>query len=208
MPDQPRNRGHVNDPKLTAMVQAQRRTKDPEARKQILVDFQRYAAEQQYYVYLFSMMLTSSWQPYLKNFCPQLHLRLRQSCRRAVAGPVGLRGRAFPFSFERVLSQGEVVVRTKSSAVGPMAAIAEEAHALAELALARGGVAGRPSAWASLRRARPGPLPPRPRHALSQDGTARASPPRAVRRHRVIPCYGHDLLAAPGGAGTGAGEGR
>jgi peptide/nickel transport system substrate-binding protein len=68
MPGQPRNRGHVNDPKLTAMVQAQRRTKEPEARKQILVDFQRYAAEQQYYVYLFSMMLTSSWQPYLKNF--------------------------------------------------------------------------------------------------------------------------------------------
>jgi peptide/nickel transport system substrate-binding protein len=68
MPDQPRNRGHVNDPKLTAMVQAQRRTKDPGTRKQILIDFQRYAAEQQYYVYLFSVMLTSSWQPYLKNF--------------------------------------------------------------------------------------------------------------------------------------------
>jgi peptide/nickel transport system substrate-binding protein len=72
MPDQPRNRGHVNDPKLAAMVQAQRRTKDPEARKQILVDFQRYAAEQQYYVYLFSVMITSSWQPYLKNFAHNL----------------------------------------------------------------------------------------------------------------------------------------
>jgi peptide/nickel transport system substrate-binding protein len=72
MPDQPRNRGHVNDPKLTAMVQKQRRTKDPEARKQILVDFQRYAAEQQYYVYLFSVMLTSSWQPSMKNFAHNL----------------------------------------------------------------------------------------------------------------------------------------
>jgi len=72
MPDQPRNRGHVNDPKLTAMVQEQRRTQDPEARKQILVDFQRYAAEQQYYVYLFSVMITSSWQPYLKNFAHNL----------------------------------------------------------------------------------------------------------------------------------------
>jgi peptide/nickel transport system substrate-binding protein len=72
MPDQPRNRGHINDPKLTAMVQEQRRTKDPEARKQILVDFQRYAAEQQYYVYLFSVMITSSWQPYLKNFAHNL----------------------------------------------------------------------------------------------------------------------------------------
>ena len=72
MPDQPRNRAHVNDPKLTAMVQAQRHTKDPEARKQILVDFQRYAAEQQYYVYLFSVMITSSWQPYLKNYSSNL----------------------------------------------------------------------------------------------------------------------------------------
>jgi peptide/nickel transport system substrate-binding protein len=72
MPDQPRNRGHINDPKLTAMVQEQRRTKDPEARKQILIDFQRYAAEQQYYVYLFSVMITSSWQPYLKNFAHNL----------------------------------------------------------------------------------------------------------------------------------------
>ena len=60
MPDQARNRAHVNDPKLTAMVQEQRRTKDPPARKQILVEFQRYAAEQQYYVYLFSVMITSS----------------------------------------------------------------------------------------------------------------------------------------------------
>ena len=72
MPDQPRNRGHVNDPKLTAMVQEQRRTKDPEARKQILVTFQRYAAEQQYYVYLFSVMITSSSQPYMKNFSHNL----------------------------------------------------------------------------------------------------------------------------------------
>jgi len=72
MPDQPRNRGHINDPKLTAMVQEQRRTKHPEARKQILVDFQRYAAEQQYYVYLFSVMITSSWQPYMKHFAHNL----------------------------------------------------------------------------------------------------------------------------------------
>src|SRR2546428_1216693 len=39
-PDQPRNRGRVNDPKLAAMVQAQRRLKDPEARKQLIFDIQ------------------------------------------------------------------------------------------------------------------------------------------------------------------------
>jgi peptide/nickel transport system substrate-binding protein len=71
-PDQPRNRTHVNDPTLTAMVQEQRRIKDAEARKKLLAEFQRYAAEQQYYVYLFSVMITSSWQPYLKNYSHNL----------------------------------------------------------------------------------------------------------------------------------------
>jgi len=72
VPDQPRNRSHINDPKLTAMAKEQRRIKDPEARQKILVEFQRYAAEQQYYVYLFSVMSTSSWQPYMKNYAPNL----------------------------------------------------------------------------------------------------------------------------------------
>jgi peptide/nickel transport system substrate-binding protein len=72
MPDQLRNRGHVNDPKLAAMVKEQRRLKDPEARKQLIFDIQRYAAEQQYYVYLSSQVITSSWQPYMKNFAPNL----------------------------------------------------------------------------------------------------------------------------------------
>jgi len=67
-PDRPRNRGHVNDPKLAAMVKEQRRIKDLEARKQLIFDIQRYAAEQQYYVYLSSQVITSSWQPYLKNY--------------------------------------------------------------------------------------------------------------------------------------------
>jgi peptide/nickel transport system substrate-binding protein len=71
-PDQPRNRGHVNDPKLASMVKEQRRTKDPEARKQLIFAIQRYAAEQQYYIYLSSQVITSSWQPYMKNYAPNL----------------------------------------------------------------------------------------------------------------------------------------
>jgi peptide/nickel transport system substrate-binding protein len=47
-PDQPRNSGHVNDPKLTAMLKEQRRTRDLEARKKIIYDIQRYVAAQQY----------------------------------------------------------------------------------------------------------------------------------------------------------------
>jgi peptide/nickel transport system substrate-binding protein len=73
MPNQLRNRGHVNDPKLAAMVQEQRRLKDPEARKQLIFAIQRYAAEQQYYVYLSSQVVTASWQPYVKNYAPNLN---------------------------------------------------------------------------------------------------------------------------------------
>ncbi|MGH8064496.1 MAG: ABC transporter substrate-binding protein [Candidatus Entotheonellia bacterium] len=73
MPNQLRNRGHVNDPKLAAMVQEQRRLKDPEARKQLIFAIQRYAAEQQYYVYLSSQVVTASWQPYLRNYAPNLN---------------------------------------------------------------------------------------------------------------------------------------
>jgi peptide/nickel transport system substrate-binding protein len=71
-PDYPRNRGHVNDPKLAAMVKEQRRLKDVEARRQLIFDIQRYAAEQQYYIYLASTIITSSWQPYLKNYAHNL----------------------------------------------------------------------------------------------------------------------------------------
>jgi peptide/nickel transport system substrate-binding protein len=71
-PDQPRNRGHVNDPKLAAMVKEQRRLKDPEAREQLIFAIQRYAAEQQYYVYLSSQVITASWQPFVKNYAPNL----------------------------------------------------------------------------------------------------------------------------------------
>jgi peptide/nickel transport system substrate-binding protein len=69
-PDQPRNSAHVNDPKLTAMLKEQRRTKDLEARKQLIFDIQRYVAAQQYYVYTNSNVITGTWQPYVKNYAP------------------------------------------------------------------------------------------------------------------------------------------
>ena len=46
--------------------------KDLEARKKLIFDIQRYAAEQQYYVYLLLRMITGSWQPYVKNYAPNL----------------------------------------------------------------------------------------------------------------------------------------
>jgi len=70
MPEQPRNSSHVSDPKLIAMLKEQMRTRDVEARRRIVFDIQRYAAEQQYYVYLYSVGVTGSWQPYVKNYAP------------------------------------------------------------------------------------------------------------------------------------------
>ena len=69
-PDQPRNSSHVNDPKLTAMLKEQRRTPDLEARRQLIFDIQRYVAVQQYYVYTNAIMITGTWQPYVKNYAP------------------------------------------------------------------------------------------------------------------------------------------
>jgi ABC-type transport system substrate-binding protein len=71
-PDQARNSGHINDPKLTALLKEQRRTVDLEARRQIIFAIQRYVAEQQYYIYTHSAMVTGSWQPYVKNYMPNL----------------------------------------------------------------------------------------------------------------------------------------
>jgi peptide/nickel transport system substrate-binding protein len=72
VPDQSRNSGHVDDSKITAMLKEQRRSKDLEARKKLIFEFQRYAAEQQYYVYLTSGMFTGTWQPYVKNYAPNM----------------------------------------------------------------------------------------------------------------------------------------
>src|SRR5712691_3243355 len=69
-PDSLRNSSHVNDPTLTALLKEQRRTPDLAARKQRIFAILRYAAEQQYYVYLYCGMLTGSHQPYVKNYDP------------------------------------------------------------------------------------------------------------------------------------------
>ena len=64
------NAAHLNDPKVTAMLKEQRRTKDLEARKKIIFNIQRYVAEQQYYVYTNVTVITGSWAPYVKNYAP------------------------------------------------------------------------------------------------------------------------------------------
>jgi peptide/nickel transport system substrate-binding protein len=70
MPDQSRNSSHVNDPKITGMLKEQMGVKNLETRRKMIFDIQRYAAEQQYYVYLYSGGFTGSWQSYVKNYAP------------------------------------------------------------------------------------------------------------------------------------------
>jgi peptide/nickel transport system substrate-binding protein len=70
MPEQPRNASHVSDAKIIAMLREQMRTRDVEARRKIIFDIQRYAAEQQYYIYLYSTGLTGSWRPFMKGYAP------------------------------------------------------------------------------------------------------------------------------------------
>ena len=43
-----------------------------EARKKQIFDIQRYIAEQQYYVYTIAIVFTCTWQPYVKNYAPNL----------------------------------------------------------------------------------------------------------------------------------------
>jgi peptide/nickel transport system substrate-binding protein len=71
-PDQPNNRGHINDPELNAMLIAQRREMNPEQRKRIVHDIQRYLADKAYYVYIPTGLSYQVHQPHLKGFTPKM----------------------------------------------------------------------------------------------------------------------------------------
>jgi peptide/nickel transport system substrate-binding protein len=71
-PDQPNNRGHVNDPTLNEMLIAQRRELDPEKRKHIVHEIQRYLADKAYYVYVPIGLSYQVYHPRLKGFSPKI----------------------------------------------------------------------------------------------------------------------------------------
>jgi len=87
-PDSATNLSHVNDPKLTAMLKEHGAQRTRRHARNFIFDIQRYAAEQQYYVYTNAVMITGSWHPYVKNYALNLNLRLWQSRGSTVAGPV------------------------------------------------------------------------------------------------------------------------
>ena len=72
MPGQPLNAAGVNDPKLADMVKLQRRTFDVAKRKDIIYDIQRYVAQQAYILFGPSVSAVAAWEPYVKNFGPNI----------------------------------------------------------------------------------------------------------------------------------------
>ena len=66
-PGQPNNRGHVDDPVLNEMLIAQRREVNPEKRKRLVDDIQRYLADKAYYVYIPQGLSYYVHQPHFKG---------------------------------------------------------------------------------------------------------------------------------------------
>jgi peptide/nickel transport system substrate-binding protein len=72
LPGQLLNSSGVNDAKLTEMIRLQRRTFDVGKRREIVFDIQRYLSQQVYYVWGPAGKVVSAWEPYVRNFGPNL----------------------------------------------------------------------------------------------------------------------------------------
>jgi ABC-type transport system substrate-binding protein len=66
------NASGVNDPKLTEMIRQQRRTLDVRKRRELMHDIQRYLAAQVYHLYGPSVNSVTAWEPYVRNFGPNV----------------------------------------------------------------------------------------------------------------------------------------
>jgi peptide/nickel transport system substrate-binding protein len=72
LPGQLLNSAGVNDPRLTDMIRLQRRTFDVRRRREIVHDIQRYLSERAYYLYGPAGRVVSAWEPYVRNFGPNV----------------------------------------------------------------------------------------------------------------------------------------
>jgi peptide/nickel transport system substrate-binding protein len=62
------NQQRINDPKLDALIEAQRRESDATKRRELLRTVTRYIAENAVDVALFRQTINTLWQPYVKNY--------------------------------------------------------------------------------------------------------------------------------------------
>ena len=72
MPGQMTNAAPVNDLRLVEMIRLQRKTFDVAKRRDIIWDIQRHCAQQMYYGYGVTPSAVSGWEPYVKNFGPNI----------------------------------------------------------------------------------------------------------------------------------------
>jgi peptide/nickel transport system substrate-binding protein len=72
LPGQITNASGVNDPKVTEMIQLQRRTFDVAKRREIIHDIQRYLSQQVYHLYGPSPIAVAAWEPYVRDFAPNI----------------------------------------------------------------------------------------------------------------------------------------
>ncbi|HEV2056900.1 MAG TPA: ABC transporter substrate-binding protein [Methylomirabilota bacterium] len=72
MPGQALNASGVNDPKLADMIRLQRRTFNVAKRREIIYDIQRYISVQVYAFYGASVSAVAAWEPYVRNFGPNI----------------------------------------------------------------------------------------------------------------------------------------
>ena len=72
IPGQPTNAAGVNDPKLTDMIKLQRRTFNVAKRREIIYDIQRHVSQQVWGLYGPSPSAVAAWEPYVKNFAPNI----------------------------------------------------------------------------------------------------------------------------------------
>jgi peptide/nickel transport system substrate-binding protein len=71
-PGQPNNRSHVDDPVLNDMLIGQRRELDPEKRKRLVHDIQRYVVDKAYYVYVPIGLNYYTHQAHFKGSAPKI----------------------------------------------------------------------------------------------------------------------------------------
>jgi peptide/nickel transport system substrate-binding protein len=71
-PGETKNHGHINDAVLADLLVKQRRTLDPNKRRDVVFDIQRHIARQQYYVQLWSGVYIAVWDGALQNYGPNL----------------------------------------------------------------------------------------------------------------------------------------
>jgi len=72
IPGQPLNASGINDPKLTEMIKLQRRTFNVAKRREIIYDIQRHVSLQAWALYGPSVSAVAAWEPYVKNFAPNI----------------------------------------------------------------------------------------------------------------------------------------